>query len=355
MASPKDNQAHGGAHSTDPLEDYAKAILNMMEDFADEKARLEDSQHAVINILDDFSAEKERLEETEKATLNILEDFLSEKARLEDAQRAMLNLLEDFDVERTRAEAAHRDLQESFESLRVAKEAAEAATREVESFSYSVSHDLRAPLRSLSGFSQLLLKHYRDALDDTGKDYLTRIVNAADKMGMLIDDLLKLSSISRAAIEIKKINLSMMAGRAVNQLSALHPERNVEFKTEEGIFAFGDERLIAVALENLIGNAWKFTSKTEKAVIEFGVEYLHEGERAYFVRDNGAGFETEYAGKLFNPFQRLHRDEEFPGTGIGLATVKRIIDRHGGRIWIEGAKGKGATVYFTLQGDGNEG
>lgn len=311
------------------LENYVKAILNIMEDFAAEKERLENSQHAVINILDDFS---------------------DEKARLEETQRAMLNLLEDFAEERAKSEAARGELQLSFDSLRAAKESAEAATQEIESFSYSVSHDLRAPLRSLSGFSKLLLTDYRDRLDETGRDYLSRIAAAAERMGMLIDDLLKLSRVSRAVMEVKEVDLGAIAGRVIAQIAVTQPERRVESIMEESIAAFGDERLLAIALENLLRNAWKFTNKKESAVIEFGVKDRGEGERVYFVSDNGAGFDMDYVNKLFNPFQRLHQAEEFPGTGIGLATSKRIIDRHGGHIWIEGAVGKGACVYFTLQG-----
>lgn len=307
----------------------------------------EEHAKAILNILEDFAEEKGRLEETQRAVLNILEDFSEEKARLEKTQRAMLNLLEDFDVERSRTEAANRELRDSLESLRLAKEATETAYRELEAFSYSVSHDLRAPLRSVSGFSQLLLEDYFDKLDEEGKDCLKRIVAAAEKMGWLIDDLLNLSRLSRASMNRERVNLRAMAGKIAERLRASQPTRVVEFVFSDDLFAFGDERLLMIMIENLLGNAWKFTEKRAKAVIEFGVEHRGDG-RVFFIRDNGSGFDMTYVDKLFKPFQRLHQVEEFPGTGIGLATVKRIIDRHGGRVWIEGEAEKGASVYFTL-------
>lgn len=319
----------------------------ILEDFSDEKVRLEETQKAILNILEDFSEEKKRLEETKRAILNILEDFSAEKARLEDVQRAMLNLLEDFDVERAKAEGANRELRESMESLRMAKEAAEGLNRELESFSYSVSHDLRAPLRSVAGFSQLLLEDYFDKLDEEGKDSLRRIVSATEKMGWLIDDMLKLSRISRAVMEREQVDLSLIAQRIAGRLRESDPERQADFLLAKDLLALGDEHLLTVLIENLLGNAWKFTQKRDRTVIEFGARERRDG-KVFFIQDNGSGFDMTYANKLFKPFQRLHRTEEFPGTGIGLATVKRIIDRHGGRVWIHGEVGKGTTISFTL-------
>jgi light-regulated signal transduction histidine kinase (bacteriophytochrome) len=310
---------------------------------------LEDYTRAMLNLLEDFSEEKARLEETQRATLNILEDFAGEKARFEDMQRAMLNLLEDFSRERGKAEAANRDLRDAVDSLRRAKDAADAANRELEAFAYSVSHDLRAPLRSIAGFGQMLMEDYFHRLDEEGRDSLNRIFSATQKMGRLIDDLLNLSRITRAEMRRETVNLSAMVGKVAEMKKNLQPERDVEFVIADGLFAEGDERLLNVALENLLENAWKFTGKCAPARIEFGAA---ENERrlVYFLKDNGTGFDMAYAGKLFQPFQRLHAMEEFPGTGIGLATVKRILDRHGGRVWIEGEPEKGATVYFTLLG-----
>ncbi|MBI5055749.1 MAG: MEDS domain-containing protein [Nitrospirae bacterium] len=223
----------------------------------------------------------------------------------------------------------------------------EAANRELEAFSYSVSHDLRAPLRSISGFSQALSEDYAGRLDAEGKDSLERIRGAAQRMGQLIDDLLNLSRVTRAGINREKVDLSNLALNIADTLRKTQPSRNAEFIIAEGLFAYGDGRLFNVMLENLLNNAWKFAGKRTHTVIEFGVT-KHEGKRAYFVKDNGVGFDKNFADKLFSPFQRLHSPVEFPGTGIGLATVKRIIERHGGRVWIEGEIDKGTTVYFSL-------
>jgi PAS domain S-box-containing protein len=221
------------------------------------------------------------------------------------------------------------------------------ANAELEQFSYSVSHDLRAPLRSIDGFSQILLEDYADSLDEEGRAYLARVRAASQHMGHLMDDLLDLSRVSRRPLRSGLVDLSALARDIVEELQRSQPDRNVRFRVADGLRANGDARLLAVALENLLGNAWKFTSRKEGARIEFGV--VGEGTRpVYFVRDDGAGFDQAYADKLFGAFQRLHRDEEFEGTGIGLATVQRVIGRHGGRLWAEGEVDKGATFYFTL-------
>ena len=223
----------------------------------------------------------------------------------------------------------------------------EAANKELEAFSYSVSHDLRAPLRGIDGFSQALLEDYADRLDGEGQDYLRRIRAATQRMARLIDDLLNLSRITRAGLRREPVDLSAIARSVAEQLARSHPGRKVEFRIAEGVKAEGDPHLLRVALENLLGNAWKFTGKTPAARVEFGVTEA-DGAPAYFVRDNGAGFDMAYAGKLFGAFQRLHDAREFEGTGIGLATVQRVVRRHGGRVWAEGAPGLGATFYFTL-------
>ena len=227
----------------------------------------------------------------------------------------------------------------------------EEANKELEAFSYSVSHDLRTPLRSISGFSQALAEDYAEKVDAEGRDYLERIVEATKKMGLLIDDLLQLSRMSRAALSKEGLDLSRLAASVAARLRGAHPDRDMEFLIAEDLHDEADRNLLAVVLENLFENACKFTRKRSHAVIEFGRTRLPDGTMPYFVKDNGTGFDMAYAGKLFKPFQRLHRTREFPGTGIGLATVQRIINRHGGRIWIEGEEGKGATVYFTLAGD----
>ena len=223
----------------------------------------------------------------------------------------------------------------------------EAANRELEAFSYSVSHDLRSPLRSIVGFSQALWEDYADKLDADGIDSLKRIVSATQRMGQLIDDLLNLSRVTRTEMKHEQVDLSIIASRAAARLKDSEQERQVEFVIADGLVAEGDERLLNIVLENLISNAWKFTGNSPHAVIEFGMT-RHDGKPEYFVKDNGAGFDMAYADKLFSPFQRLHSSKEYPGTGIGLATVKRIINRHGGRVRITGEPGKGTVVYFTL-------
>jgi light-regulated signal transduction histidine kinase (bacteriophytochrome) len=322
-------------------------MLNILEDFTDEKERLEDTQRAILNILDDFTGEKSRMEETQRAILNVLDDFSEEKGRLEGTQRAMLNLLEDFDVERARTETANRELRDAFESLRRAKEAAEAANRELEAFSYSVSHDLRAPLQSIDGFSLALLEDYENLLDERGNDYLRRVRNATKRMANLIDDLLKLSRLTRGELNLATVDLSALARMVAAELQKSQPQRQVAFHIAEGLIATGDPNLVKVVLDNLLGNAWKFTGNKEGATIEFGAADVN-GSAAYFVRDDGAGFDMSYADKLFATFQRLHLEREFPGTGIGLSLVQRIIHRHGGNVWAEGQVGRGATFYFTL-------
>lgn len=222
----------------------------------------------------------------------------------------------------------------------------EASNRELEAFSYSVSHDLRAPLRGIDGFSQALLEDYADRLDAPGQDYLRRVRAVTQRMSRLIDDLLSLSRIPRSELRRETVDLSGLACSVVEQLREAQPEREVEFHVAGGLMAQGDARLLRIALENLLGNAWKFSSKTDGAVIEFGM-MRDDGEDVYFVRNNGAGFDMNYASKLFGAFQRLHDVREFEGTGIGLATVQRIVRRHGGRAWAEGEPGRGATFYFT--------
>ena len=221
------------------------------------------------------------------------------------------------------------------------------AVRELEAFSYSVSHDLRAPLRAIDGFSNTLLKYYRDSLDERGQDYLGRVRAAAQRMGQLIDDILGLSRAGRAEMHRQQIDISTMASDILAELQSNQPERKAEFVVAPGLIANADDHLIRIALTNLLGNAWKFTARQDLARIEVG-KYDENGEWVYFVKDNGVGFNPEYADKLFLAFQRLHSEADFPGTGIGLALVQRILRRHGGRVWARSAVNQGATFYFTL-------
>lgn len=264
--------------------------------------------------------------------------------------RAAISLSPVQTEEGTWAITAVRDItaQENQQAaLRRANEAAIAANRELEAFSYSVAHDLRAPLRSLDGFSQALLEDYGDKLDEGGRDDLRRVRAAAQRMAQLIDDLLSLSRVTRSELHRSRVDLSELAREILDAHRRSAPNREVELAIEGGLVADADARLIGVALENLLGNAWKFTSRKKLAVIWVGA-VQKDGETHYFVRDNGAGFDQTYAGKLFTAFQRLHARADFDGTGIGLATVQRIIHRHGGKLWAEGAVDRGATFWFTL-------
>jgi PAS domain S-box-containing protein len=223
----------------------------------------------------------------------------------------------------------------------------EVANKELEAFAYSVSHDLRAPLRSMEGFSQALLEDCNDLLNDECKDYLKRIQNSAELMAQLIDDMLRLSRITRTDMILDYVDLTEMAQVIAAKLKNNEPKRKVNFVINPGLTAYGDEKLLSIVLENLFENAIKFTGKMREANIDFGVTE-REGQKVYFVHDNGVGFDMAYANKLFKPFQRLHSLGEFPGTGIGLASVQRIIQRHGGQVWAEGKVGEGAIFYFTL-------
>ncbi|MBL0214974.1 MAG: PAS domain-containing protein [Myxococcales bacterium] len=231
--------------------------------------------------------------------------------------------------------------------LRHATEVAERASKELETFSYSVAHDLRAPLRGIDGFSQALLEDYADKLDEQGRRYLARVRESAQRMAMLIDDLLALSRVTSVELTARKVDLSALAQASVTGLQRLEPSREVEVVIEPGITVHGDPRMLAIALDNLLGNAWKFTSKVEKPRIELFTTDRN-GLQTIVVRDNGAGFDMQYASKLFGVFQRLHTEAEFPGTGIGLVTVARIVHRHRGQVAAEGQPGRGATFYFTL-------
>jgi PAS domain S-box-containing protein len=235
------------------------------------------------------------------------------------------------------------------EALRQAGAETTAANRELEAFSYSVAHDLRAPLRSIDGFSQALLEDSADQLDTLGKSHLARVRAAAQRMARLIDDLLSLSRVSRAELSRERVDLTKTIREIVERLRETDAQRDVELVVPEGLVAEGDRDLLATVMENLLGNAWKFTSEMPTAHIEVGLT-SKDGQSAYFVRDDGAGFDMAHASKLFGAFQRLHATAEFPGTGIGLATVQRIVRRHGGRIWAEGEVGRGAIFYFTLGG-----
>lgn len=257
-----------------------------------------------------------------------------------------------------RAQSLNQGLRQAVIELR-------AVNRELEAFSYSVSHDLRAPLRSIDGFSQALLEDYLDRLDANGQDYLHRIRAATQRMGQLIDDLLTLSHVTRSEMRLETVDMSQLVMRLCHDLQQRQPERVVQFDIEPDLIVQADAQLLQVVLENLLNNAWKFTSHHAQATITVGMlpseSHVSSSPPAptrrvpiYFVRDDGAGFDMEYRNKLFVPFQRLHNTQEFPGNGVGLATVQRIVHRHGGRVWAEAAIEQGATFYFTLTEEGTE-
>jgi light-regulated signal transduction histidine kinase (bacteriophytochrome) len=284
-----------------------------------------------------------------------LDDAAEEKARQADVQRAVLNVLDDFDLERQKVEQSNVELRNEVaereraeKALRHANAATETANKELEAFSYSVAHDLRAPLRSIDGFSQALMEDCGEHISEEGKTYLGYVRESAQHMAKLIDDLLSLSRLGRTELHRTRIDLASIGRTVLARLRRDHPDRSVESVVPMEMFANGDARLLEVVFENLLDNAWKFTGKRAQARIEVG-QLSPNRPPVFFVRDNGAGFDMAYAEKLFGVFQRLHTLREFDGIGIGLANTDRIIRRHGGRIWGEGEVGRGATFYFTLE------
>jgi signal transduction histidine kinase len=275
--------------------------------------------------------------------------LLRRKSFQEENRRIREQLLRK-ELEAAESRAA-RELAEARASL---AEKLERTNKELEAFSYSVSHDLRAPLRSIDGFSKLLFEDYSAQLDEKAQHYLHRVREAAQRMGHLIDDLLQLSRVGRSDLRRKPVDLAPVARAVIADLiqsnSQINPEVSREVVIPEEVPADCDPRLLRIVLENLLGNAWKFTGQTAEPVIEFGFTQA-DGDAVYFVKDNGAGFSMEFVEKLFTPFQRLHKESHFPGTGIGLATVQRIVDRHGGRVWAQAEVDRGATFFWTLPPD----
>jgi PAS domain S-box-containing protein len=278
---------------------------------------------------------------SERQNICLIISDLRERKEAEARLRNAYAEVEQKVVERT------LELRQREEELKQRANDLVAANTELKTFSYSISHDLRAPLRAMKSFSSILLEDYSNTLDAVGKDLLIRIKSAADKMDDLIDDMLSLSKISRQEMNLQVIDMSSIAGMVVNELRQAEPERKVDVVIAQELKATGDARLIHIALSNLFANAWKYTKKTPAATIEFGA-MEKSGKKVYFIRDNGVGFDMAQSHRLFTPFLRLHSESEFPGTGIGLAIVNRVIQRHGGCIWGKSEIDKGATFYFTL-------
>ena len=311
-----------------------------------------DYSRAMLNILGDLTDERARMRDTKAAALNILADFGDEKARLEITQRAVLNIPEDFDAEgkqRQKAEAEVRQINATLEQ-RVAQ--LDVANNDLEEFSYSVSHDLRTPLRAIDGFSRILLEDYSDKLDAEGQRVLNVVRDGALRMGRLIDDILGFSRLGRLVIKAEPVDMVALIRRTLtDELAPALAGRDLAIDIGVLPDAHGDRGMLQRVWMNLLDNAIKYTAPKPDARIEIGAT-AGVGETIYFVRDTGVGFDLQYAGKLFGVFQRLH-GMEFPGTGIGLAIVKRIVTRHGGRVWAEGKVGEGAVFYVALPGKGD--
>lgn len=306
---------------------------------------------AMLNILADFSEEKTHLHDTQRAILNILDDANDEAAQLRTTQRAMINILEDVDAEtneRKKSEQQVRELNRSLEARVVQRTAAlTAAIKDLEGFSYSVSHDLRAPLRAIDGFSRILLEDYAVKLDDEGRRLMNVVRDNTAKMARLIDDILAFTRAGRSELALVDNDMAALVRTCWEELKPAMGGRQVRYEMGTLPPVRADRAALRQVLINLLSNAVKFTRPRQQAMIEIGGR-SEGGENIYYVKDNGAGFDMQYAHKLFSVFQRLHGQDEFEGTGIGLAIVKRIIDKHGGRVWAEGRINEGAIFYFAL-------
>ena len=278
------------------------------------------------------------------AAVGLVDDYLTKPVQAEDLVRSV-----NAGLERTRLRRENRLLIASLHEMNAALEETVAErTRALEMFTYAAAHDLRAPLRAMDGFSEALIEDCFDDLSQAGQGYAERIQAASSQMARLIDALLDLSRVSRAEMNLQTIDLGDEASHIAEELQRSGPERGVRFVIQQPVWAVADPTLIRTVLQNLLDNAWKYSSRRDDALIEFATVPAGDAPACYYVRDNGAGFDSAYADKLFTPFQRLHTPAEFPGSGIGLASLRQIVERHGGQVWAEGAIGEGATFYFTL-------
>jgi signal transduction histidine kinase len=334
-----------------------KAILNILDDFGLEKTRLEATQKAFLNILDDFGLEKTRLEGTQKAMLNILDDVGDEKMRLEETQKAMLNLLDDFDAEKSKVEAANgelrREIDERLEAERELRDKTEALARsnaDLEQFAYVASHDLQEPLRMVSSYVQLFEKRFAGQVDEQADKYIRYAVEGAKRMQSLIAGLLEYSRVGRLDEPFGAVDTNAALDQALSNLRSAIEESHARVTRGPLPTITGNAGRIAQVFQNLIGNALKFRHPDQPATVH--VSAVPKGtEWVFSVEDNGIGIDSQYLDRIFVIFQRLHTRAEYPGTGIGLSICKKVVERHGGRIWVESRVGEGSRFHFTLPRD----
>lgn len=348
---PPDNAAAGDVS----FAEYSRAILNILEDFSAERDRLFDMQTAVLNILDDFSGEKQRIAQTQKAVLNILDDFSGEKERLEQTQKAVLNILDDFDSEKMKVEAANRELLREVAERRAAEQglmaksvALERSNSDLEQFAYVASHDLQEPLRMVSSYVQLFAKRYHGRIDSQADKYIEYAVEGAKRMQELIAGLLEYSRVARQTEDPAPVSADASLDQALFNLRGVIEETGTRVLRDPLPSVLADSAQLAQVFQNLVANAVKFRWPDTVPVVHISAR-TQSGDVLFSVRDNGIGINPRYAERVFVIFQRLHTRAEYPGTGIGLAVCKKVIERHGGRIWFESEPGTGSTFFLTLR------
>jgi light-regulated signal transduction histidine kinase (bacteriophytochrome) len=358
--------ARPGSVGDEPVrpEDYAKAILNILDDFGAEKDRFGGTQKAILNILDDFGLEKTRLEATQKAMLNILDDAGDEKTRLEETQKAMLNLLDDFDGEKSKVEAAktrveatnaelRREIDERLDAERELREKTEALARsnaDLEQFAYVASHDLQEPLRMVSSYVQLFEKRFAGQVDEQADKYIRYAVEGAKRMQSLIAGLLEYSRVGRLDEPFGAVDTNAALDQALSNLRSAIEESHARVTRGPLPTLTGNAGRIAQVFQNLIGNALKFRHRDQPATVHVSA-LPKETEWVFTIEDNGIGIDAQYLDRIFVIFQRLHTRAEYPGTGIGLSICKKVVERHGGRIWVESRVGEGSRFHFTFPRD----
>lgn len=335
------------------LKDTEKALLNILYDYSEEKNHANNIQSALLNILDDYGAEKIAMEITQRAVLNILEDYSEEKHYSDNTQKALLNILDDYSIGKNNMEDTHRAVLNILDDYSYEKEKVEtvnndlsSVNKELDAFTYSVSHDLRAPLRAINGYAQMLNEDYGTKLDEEGKRIIETIRNNAIKMATLIDELLAFSRLGRKELQKMEINMNELTKATITELnkSIAHTAKINIGKLHKVKADYG---LLQQVMFNIISNAIKYSSKKEHPFVEIFSEQKND-EVIFSVKDNGAGFDMRYYDKLFGVFQRLHKQNEFDGVGVGLAIVQRIIAKHGGKVWAEGKVNEGAQFNFSL-------